>query len=76
MNQGLVQLLKAKQLLRVMSSQSASTYANQVIAFVIPWLVLRDSNPRSRDPVPYHLATPHRLMDAVEDARGIAFSLY
>jgi predicted MFS family arabinose efflux permease len=27
-------------LLRVISSQSASTYANQVIAFVIPWLVL------------------------------------
>lgn len=27
-------------LLRLLSSQSASTYANQVIAFVIPWLVL------------------------------------
>ncbi len=32
-----------------------------------------DSNPRSRDqnPLPYRLANPHRLMDAVEDARGI-----
>lgn len=30
----------ANQLLRLLSSQSASTYANQVIAFVIPWLVL------------------------------------
>ena len=28
------------QLLRLLGSQSASTYANQVIAFVIPWLVL------------------------------------
>jgi MFS family permease len=32
--------LGANQLLRLLSSQSASTYANQVIAFVIPWLVL------------------------------------
>ena len=30
----------ANQLLRLLGSQSASTYANQVIAFVIPWLVL------------------------------------
>ena len=37
---GLQRLLGANQLLRVMASQSASTYANQVIAFVIPWLVL------------------------------------
>ncbi len=40
MKQGVSRLLGAKQMLRVMSSQSASTYANQVIAFVIPWLVL------------------------------------
>ncbi len=33
-------LLGAHQLLRLLSSQSVSTYANQVIAFVIPWLVL------------------------------------
>lgn len=33
-------LLAANQLLRLLGSQSASTYANQVIAFVIPWLVL------------------------------------
>src|SRR5512145_67075 len=33
-------LLGAKQLMRLMGSQSASTYANQLIAFVIPWLVL------------------------------------
>jgi MFS family permease len=33
-------LLGAQQLLRLLGSQSASTYANQVIAFVIPWLVL------------------------------------
>jgi MFS family permease len=32
--------LGANQLLRLLGSQSASTYANQVIAFVIPWLVL------------------------------------
>ena len=31
---------RAKQLLRIMLSQSMSTYANQVIAFVIPWLIL------------------------------------
>lgn len=33
-------LLGAHQLLRLLGSQSVSTYANQVIAFVIPWLVL------------------------------------
>ncbi|HEU5122153.1 MAG TPA: MFS transporter [Candidatus Saccharimonadales bacterium] len=33
-------ILKAKQLLTILSAQSASTYANQVIAFVVPWLVL------------------------------------
>lgn len=33
-------LLKARQLLRVISAQSVSTFANQVVAFVIPWLVL------------------------------------
>jgi len=37
---GLKRLLGANQLLRLLGSQSASTYANQVIAFVIPWLVL------------------------------------
>lgn len=37
---GLQGLLGARQLLNLLSSQSASTYANQVIAFVIPWLVL------------------------------------
>lgn len=40
MKQKLHRLLGARQMLRVMGSQSASTYANQVIAFVIPWLVL------------------------------------
>lgn len=40
MKQGLLRLLQATQLLRVISSQSASTYANQVIAFVLPWLML------------------------------------
>ena len=38
-NTGMGKLLGAHQLLRLLSSQSASTYANQVIAFVIPWLV-------------------------------------
>ncbi|MEU4193065.1 MFS transporter [Kribbella sp. NPDC026611] len=33
-------LLRARQLLTVLSAQSASTYANQVIALVVPWLVL------------------------------------
>lgn len=37
---GLQKLLGARQLLRIMGSQSASVYANQVIAFVVPWLVL------------------------------------
>jgi MFS family permease len=40
MTQGINKLLGAKQLLRAMGSQSVSTYANQVIAFVVPWLVL------------------------------------
>ncbi|HLO31012.1 MAG TPA: MFS transporter [Anaerolineales bacterium] len=39
-NKGMRGLLGAHQLLRLLGSQSASTYANQVIAFVIPWLVL------------------------------------
>jgi hypothetical protein len=33
-------LRSARRLLRTMTSQSASTLANQVVAFVIPWLVL------------------------------------
>src|SRR5512145_3434009 len=33
-------VFSANQLLRVVSTQSVSTFANQVIAFVIPWLVL------------------------------------
>jgi len=37
---GVGRLLGADQLSRLLGSQSASTYANQVIAFVIPWLVL------------------------------------
>ena len=37
---GLHSLLDAHRLLRLLASQSASTYANQVIAIVIPWLVL------------------------------------
>lgn len=41
----IVPILRAKQLLRVMTSQAASTYANQVITFIIPWLILtRTSN--------------------------------
>ncbi|HEY5806063.1 MAG TPA: MFS transporter, partial [Candidatus Saccharimonadales bacterium] len=39
-NNGWERLKTAKQLLSVMAAQSASVYANQVIAFVIPWLVL------------------------------------
>lgn len=30
-------LFQARQLLTVLSAQSASTYANQVIALVVPW---------------------------------------
>lgn len=37
---GIKRLLAAKGLLRVMGAQSLSTYANQIIAFVVPWLVL------------------------------------
>jgi hypothetical protein len=33
-------LWSARRLLLTMSSQSASTFANQVVVFVIPWLVL------------------------------------
>jgi MFS family permease len=33
-------LWSARRLLLTISSQSASTFANQVVAFVIPWLVL------------------------------------
>lgn len=40
MNEAVAKVFQAKQLLRAMGSQSVSTYANQVIAFVIPWLVL------------------------------------
>ena len=40
LNNGMQRLVGAHQLLRLLGSQSASTYANQVIAFVIPWLVL------------------------------------
>jgi predicted MFS family arabinose efflux permease len=39
-NSGMGRLLGAHQLMRLLGSQSVSTYANQVIAFVIPWLVL------------------------------------
>ena len=34
------QLARARQLLRAIAAQSASTLANQIVAFVIPWLVL------------------------------------
>lgn len=37
---GFRRLLGAHQLLRVVGAQSASTYANQVVAFVVPWLIL------------------------------------
>src|SRR5262245_45535200 len=37
---GFRKLLGAHRLLRVIGSQSASTYANQVVAFVVPWLIL------------------------------------
>jgi MFS transporter len=37
---GMGRVVGAPQLLRLLGSQSTSTYANQVIAFVIPWLVL------------------------------------
>ena len=40
LNHGTGRLLGANQLLSLLGSQSASTYANQIIAFVIPWLVL------------------------------------
>jgi|GEM_PF-3316519 len=40
MKKGMQKLSKAKQLLTILSAQSVSTYANQVIAFVVPWLIL------------------------------------
>ncbi|TCO30418.1 MFS transporter [Kribbella steppae] len=40
MKQEMHKLSRARQLLTILSAQSASTYANQVIALVIPWLIL------------------------------------
>jgi MFS family permease len=40
MNQEMQKLSQARQLLTILSAQSVSTYANQVIAFVVPWLIL------------------------------------
>lgn len=40
MQQALRRLLSAQDLLKVITSQSLSTLANQIVAFVIPWLVL------------------------------------
>ncbi len=40
MKEGMQKLSKARQLLTIVSAQSVSTYANQVIALVIPWLIL------------------------------------
>jgi hypothetical protein len=40
MNFAELTLLRAGSLGSVMTSQAVSTYANQVIAFVIPWLIL------------------------------------
>ncbi|HEU5122395.1 MAG TPA: MFS transporter, partial [Candidatus Saccharimonadales bacterium] len=40
MKQGVHKLAKARQLLNILAAQSVSTYANQVIALVIPWLIL------------------------------------
>lgn len=40
MNQELRTLVRARQVLRAVSAQSSSTFANQVVAFVVPWLVL------------------------------------
>lgn len=37
---GLSELLHAGQLMRAVGAQSASTLANQLVAFVVPWLVL------------------------------------
>lgn len=40
MKQGIKKLTSARQLLTILSAQSVSTYANQVIALVVPWLIL------------------------------------
>lgn len=40
MKQGIKKLTGARQLLTILSAQSVSTYANQVIALVVPWLIL------------------------------------
>ena len=40
MKQGMKKLSRARQLLTILSAQSVSTYANQVIALVVPWLIL------------------------------------
>lgn len=40
MKQGIQKLSNARQLLNILTAQSVSTYANQVIALVIPWLIL------------------------------------
>ena len=40
MKREMQKLSRARQLLTILSAQSVSTYANQVIALVIPWLIL------------------------------------
>lgn len=40
MKQGLVRLFRARDLLKIVSSQALSTLANQIVLFVIPWIVL------------------------------------
>lgn len=60
MGQGLETLSRARQLLTILSAQSASTYANQVIALVIPWLILTRTGSATK---------PARLPSASESPR-------
>ena len=60
MKQGLRKLSRARQLLTILSAQSASTYANQVIALVIPWLILtRTGSAASAGTIAFALSLIH-----------------
>jgi hypothetical protein len=53
-----------------MSSQSASTFANQVVAFVIPWLVLsRTGSALNAGGAAFALIQAMRLVDAADASR-------
>src|ERR1044072_326688 len=79
MTRGVRNLFSARQLLTILSAQSASTYANQVIALVIPWLVLtRPGSAPEAGAIPFALGTPwlaHPRAGSAWSAAGIAVAM-